>query len=46
MLDNPWLLICGLALCWPGPIPMLVLAALATRYKFRNPLVPKRNLEV
>lgn len=46
MPENPWLLICALALCWPGPVPIIIFALLSTRYQLRNPFVARHDIEV
>lgn len=46
MPENPWLIVCLLALCWPGPLPILLFAVLSRRYAFRNPFIPRQDIEV
>lgn len=43
---NPNLLICGLALCWPGLIPMIVVAIVARRYDVRNPFTSRHRSNI
>lgn len=37
--NNPWLLMCGLALCWPGIVPLVITAIVARRFDWRNPFI-------
>jgi hypothetical protein len=40
-MDNPLIYICGLALCWPAPLPLLVLGYVLNRYSVRVAIAPK-----
>ena len=40
-MDNPLFLLCGVALCWPAPLPLMLLAYLLTRYNIRLDVAPK-----
>lgn len=37
--NSPWFLLCGLAVCWPAPLPIVAAFLLARRFEFRNPFV-------
>ena len=39
--SSSWILLCGLALCWPAPLPIVAAFLLARRFEFRNPFVSR-----
>lgn len=43
MFENPLIYVCVLALCWPGPLPIVVIVYLLNRYSVRLDIEPKSN---
>lgn len=41
MFENPLIFVCVLALCWPGPLPIVVIVYLLNRYTLRLDIEPK-----
>lgn len=35
MLENPFVILCAVGLCWPGLIPMAIVFYLARRFDFQ-----------
>jgi hypothetical protein len=42
-MDNPILILICLAMCWPGPVAIVLVAYIARNYDISNPLRKRRR---
>jgi len=43
MFENPFVLLCMVGLCWPGPIPLVILVYVLNRWSLQVSIAPKGN---
>ncbi len=43
MFENPIVILCLVGMCWPGPIPLVLLVYVFNRWSFRIDVAPKNG---